>query len=184
LLPYWHDHYAIEDTGKTYKNYYLNFQITRPHQSWSFDKNLTNYEQASGITSPDPNILGGIVVESPIRLEGFPDVPVRLVVVLVYHENNDGTTEPNYIAQHQMKEFQTAFYNTTVDIIPSVNGDDVNVRAIGEKYSQFFYWNEHIHKNNDKVYLLTQIWSSNPLYRRKILRILMTHSNRLVHYRN
>jgi hypothetical protein len=151
IYPIWHNHYAIEDTGLTYKNYPLGFQISRPNLNWSFDRNLTDFAQKIGVRTSNPDIVGGIIVESPNK---------EYVNVIVLKVNPSDTTYLNRLANEQSQMVKTNFPNALVQITPSTNGDSIVLDAVDVPSTPILHIHEKIESRGDKLYLVGIVWDS------------------------
>lgn len=149
------------ESGLTYKNCILDFQINRPNLDWSFDKNVTAYAQKTGISNIDSNLFGGVVVESPDRtVVEMPPSPDQYVIVLVFRGNATGFSDLSNVAQEQKQHLISNFPNASFTIQSSVDGNSVLVLAKDVPSTPRIYLHEKLERYGDKVYLFAWLLDS------------------------
>ena len=142
IVPYWHDNFAIEDSGLTYKNYPLAFQISRSSLDWSFIKDVKTESTKQGIVF-DETLRGGIFIVSPAK---------HKVSVLVFDGNDPTFLDLSKFSHDKIDEWKK-FMNVTSQI-STVTSDKNSafLQIIGNYNSSHIFFKEKIEKHNGKIY--------------------------------
>jgi len=140
------------ESGLTYTKCDLDFQISRPNQDWSFDKNIS-YAMTTLQLSIPSSLMGGIIVESPEK---------HAVSLFVLNDNGSQSLDLTQFVNLQVDQFKEKVQSCNCQIIPTLDKNSILVKVDGNfTYDAQFSMKEKIEKYNNKVYVLTSGYVTN-----------------------